>query len=63
MIGSDTTTHRPLTHLLGAQLLLPLHPPPDDGGRIGLLAGADQTHVAPDLSLVWAADVNSVPGN
>ena len=51
------------THLLRAKLLLALHPPPDQGGRVGLLAGADQAHVTPDLGPVWPADVDSVPRN
>ena len=49
--------------LLGSLLLLPVHRPPDDGGRVGLLAGADQTDVAAYLGLVRSADVNLVPGN
>ena len=49
--------------LLCALLLLPVHRPPDDGGRVGLLAGADQTDVAAYLGLVRSTDVNSVPGN
>ena len=49
--------------LLCSLLLLPVHRPPDDGGRVGLLAGADQTDVAAYLSLVRTADVNSVSGN
>ena len=44
-------------------MFLPVHCPPDDGGRVGLLAGADQADVAAYLGLVGSADVNSVPGN
>ena len=49
--------------LLSSLLLLPVHGPPDDGGGVGLLAGADQADVAAYLGLVGSADVNSVPGN
>ena len=49
--------------LLSSLLLLAVHGPPDDGGGVGLLAGADQADVAPYLGPVRTTDVNTVPGN
>ena len=56
--------HEIFLHLvLSSELLDSVHGPLDDGGRVGLHAGAHQPHLGADLRGVGAADVDSVPGN